>query len=83
MNKTFFDKYYWELYNTVNLMNKQAKDGDLLRNRTNYGRASTIAQFLREFGHEVDLRVYGNGDYLVSDCIVVDGKELTMKAEKE
>lgn len=83
MNKTVFDKYYWKLYNTVDLMNKQAKDGDLLRNRTNYGSATTIAQFLREFGHEVDLRVYGDGDYLVTDCIVIDGKELNMKVEEK
>lgn len=80
--KSLYNKYYWELYKAIDLMNNQVKDGDVLRNHTNYGCAIAIAQFLREFGHEVDLRVYGDGDYLLSDCIVIDGKEIKMKNEE-
>lgn len=59
---------------SVDFMNSQAEQKDLLRNRVNYGVASTLASVLRDMGHEVDIRVYGDGDYLISAKIIVDGE---------
>lgn len=69
-----FEKYYENLIMAVDMMNSQAEGKDLLRNHTNYGRASVFASVLRDMGHEVDIRVYGEGDYLVSAKIIVDGE---------
>ncbi len=74
MKSTIYNKYYEELIETAMPMNNQAKEKDLLRNRTNYGAVSTLSQILRDMGHEVDACVYGDGDYLISSKIIVDGE---------
>lgn len=74
MKDTMYNKYYMAMFTAVDTMNNQAKDKDLLRNHTNYGTATAYASVLRHFGHEVDLCVYGEGDYLVSAKIIVDGE---------
>ena len=74
MKDTMYNKYYEKLIETAMRRNDQAKKKDLLRNRTNYGSVSTLSQILRDMGHEVDTCVYGDGDYLVSAKIIVDGE---------
>lgn len=74
MKGTMYNKYYEELIQTAMRMNNQAKEKDLLRNRTNYGSVSTLSQILRDMGHEVDACVYGDGDYLISAKIIVNGE---------
>lgn len=67
-----FEKAKLELIKHIDWMNRQHKNGDLPRNRTNYGIATVYAKTIREMGHEVDLRVYGDGDFLVTDGIMID-----------
>lgn len=74
MKDSLYSKYYTELLTTTLRMNEQAKEKDLLRNRTNYGCVLALSQILRDMGHEVDVCVYGDGDYLISAKIVVDGE---------
>lgn len=73
-NNTIYEKYYSALLLAVNLMNSHAEGKDLPRNHTAYGTAAAYASILRDFGHEVDICVYGDGDYLVSAKLVVDGE---------
>ncbi|MBE6794954.1 MAG: hypothetical protein E7532_08505 [Ruminococcaceae bacterium] len=74
MKDTMYNKYYEKLISMVMMMNNHAKEKDLLRNHTNYGSVSTLSQILRDMGHEVDACVYGDGDYLISAKIIVDGE---------
>lgn len=74
MKNTMYEKYYMAMLNAVERMNDQAEEKDLLRNNTSYGAATAYASVLRDFGHEVDICVYGDGDYLISAKIVVDGE---------
>lgn len=74
MKDTMYEKYYMAMFNAVERMNDQAEEKDLLRNHVNYGTASTYASILRDFGHEVDICVYGDEDYLISAKIIVDGE---------
>lgn len=74
-----FEKVKLELIKHIDWMNKQYKSGDLPRNRTNYGIATVYAKTIREMGHEVDLRVYGEGDFLATDGIMIDGKFIEFK----
>lgn len=74
MKDTMYNKYYEKLIEVAIRMNAQAKEKDLLRNRTNYGSVSTLSQILRDMGHEVDACVYEDGNYLISAKIIVDGE---------
>jgi hypothetical protein len=73
-NNTTYEKYYKVLLNAVSRMNNLADGKDLPRNHTAYGMAAAYASVLRDLGHEVDICVYGDGDYLVSAKLVVDGE---------
>ena len=73
--QTLYEKLFFKVYNAVDYMVANYKSGDLKRNHTNYGSATAYADMLRETGHEVDLRVYGEGEFLLTDKIVIDGKE--------
>ena len=76
MNKgTMYEKLFFKLYNAVDYMMKAYEQKDTLRNYTNYGAATAYASILMELGHEVDLRVYGEGEFLITDKIVINGKE--------
>ena len=74
MEETMYEKYYMAMFKAVNRMNSCVEEKDLLRNHTNYGTATAYASVLRDFGHEVDTCVYGDGDYLISAKIIVDGE---------
>lgn len=74
-NNTMYEKYYMAMFEATSRMNSCAKEKDLLRNHTNYGTSTAYASILQDFGHEVDICVYGDGDYLISAKIIVDGKE--------
>lgn len=79
MNSTMYEKYRMRMYEAVRRMNEYAEAKDIARNHVNYGVASAIQAMLQDFGHSVDLRVYGDGDYLVLDIIVIDGEEIKIR----
>lgn len=74
MQDTMYRKYYIAMFEAIIRMNEQAEEKDLLRNHTNYGTASAYASVIQDFGHEVDICVYGDGDYLISAQIIIDGE---------
>ena len=67
-------KHYMAMFEATTKMNSCAKEKDLLRNHTNYGTSTAYASVLRDYGHKVDICVYGDGDYLMSAKIIVDEK---------
>ena len=74
MKDSMYEKYLSQLIATVIMMNEQAAEEDLLRNRVNYGAATAYASVISDFGHSIDICVYGDGDFLISAKIVIDGE---------
>ena len=73
--ETFYETLFLGLFNAVDRMVEDYKRKDNNRNHVNYGAAITYARVLHEMGHEVELRVYGDDGYLITDKITVDGKD--------
>lgn len=72
---TMYEEIFLGMYRSIDWMVQNYNSKDLNRNHVNYGSATAFASVLRSMGHEVDLRVYGEGDYLLTNGIVVDGKQ--------
>lgn len=72
---TMYEEIFLGLYRSVDRMMQAYNRQDLNRNRTNYGSATAFASVLQSMGHEVDLKVYGDGDYLLTNAFVVDGRQ--------
>lgn len=77
--ETMYEEYRMKMCEAVKRMNDFAETKDIARNHVNYGRATAFQMMLVDFGHMIDLRVYGDSDYLVSDKIFIDGKEVKMR----
>lgn len=73
--QTIYEKLFFKIYNHVDAMMSCYKNKDLLRNQTNYGAATAYATMMLEIGYDVDLRVYADGDYLITDKITINGKD--------
>ncbi len=73
--ETLYEKVFVKLYNAIDYMLVAYKNQDINRNHTNYGAATAYASVLAEMGYEVDLRVYGDGDYLITDRVKIGDKE--------
>lgn len=71
---TMYEEIFLKLYNSVDWMVQAYNRDDKDRNHVNYGSATAFASVLQSMGHEVDLRVYGEGGYLLTNSIVIDGK---------
>lgn len=79
MRETLYEKYYRRMYEAVIRMNDYAAVNDFARNQVNYGVAFAYQSLMYDLGHTVDLRIYGKDDYLVTDKIVIDGKEIELR----
>lgn len=55
--------------------NSNADDKDLNRNHTNYGATTAYANVLRNFGVNVDVPVYGDGEFLRIPKVIIESKE--------
>lgn len=77
--KKLYEEYCSRMRLAVTRMNDAAETKDLALNRVNYGLATAFCIVLHDFGHKIDLRVYSNGDYLVTDKIYIDGDEIKLK----
>ena len=64
MKNTMYEEIFLGMYRSVDWMMQNYKSKDLKRNHINYGSATAFASVLQSMGHEVDLRVYSEGDYL-------------------
>ena len=72
---TMYEEIFLGMYRSVDWMVQAYNHKDTDRNHVNYGGATAFASVLRSMGHEVDLRVYNDDGYLLTNCIVVDGRE--------
>ena len=72
---TMYEEIFLGMFRSVDWMVQNYNNKDLKRNHVNYGSATAFASVLRSMGHEVDLRVYGDGEYLLTNGIIVDGKQ--------
>lgn len=70
-----YDILFSKLYRALDAMMYCYTIKDVLRNHTNYGAATAYADILSELGHDVDLKVYGDGEYLITNFISIDGKD--------
>lgn len=61
---------------TASLMNRQAKEGDVLRNHTNYGALHEIIYMLSQIGADVEDCTYSDGDFLKCAKIKKNGETL-------
>ena len=72
---TMYEEIFLGMFRSVDWMVQNYNRKDLKRNHINYGSATAFASVLRSTGHEVDLRVYDAEGYLLTNSIVVDGRE--------
>lgn len=61
---------------TASRMNRQAADGDLQRNHTNYGALSEIIYILSQIGANIEDCTYADGEYFKCARIKKDNKTL-------
>lgn len=75
-----YEEYRRRMCAAVRKMNDAAEIKDRDLNRINYGIATTYQDELYDiFGSVVDLRVYSNSGYLVTDKIIIDDEEINLK----
>ena len=74
-SNTMYEEIFLGLYRSVDWMIQNYKSKDLKRNHVNYGSATAFASVLISMGHEVDLQVYGEDEYLLTNSIIIDGKQ--------
>ena len=72
---TMYEEIFLGMYRSIDWMVQAYNRKDYDRNHVNYGSATAFASVLRSMGHEVDLRVYDKDGYLLTNSIVVDGRE--------
>lgn len=72
---TMYNEIFLGMYRSIDWMVQAYNQKDNDRNHVNYGSATAFASILQSMGHEVDLRVYNEDGYLLTNHIVVDGKE--------
>jgi len=72
---TFYETLFLGLYQSVDQMVEGYKHKDNNRNHVNYGAAIAYQRVMHEMGHEVELRVYGEDGYLVTNKITIDGRD--------
>lgn len=71
---TIYNEIFMKMYQSVDWMVQAYNQKDNNRNHVNYGSATAYASLLQSMGHDVDLRVYGDDGYLLTNSIIVDGK---------
>lgn len=62
-----------EAVGAARLMNQQAKEGDVLRNHTNYGTMTQALRTLHHMGYDTMNATWGDGDLLICEKIDVNG----------
>lgn len=76
MTTTLIGKLTDRAIETASLMNRQAKEGDVLRNHTNYGALHEIIYMLSQIGADVEDCTYSDGDFLKCAKIKKNGETL-------
>lgn len=76
MTNTLIGKLTDRAIETAALMNRQAKEGDLLRNHTNYGALTEIIYMLSQIGADIEECTYSDGDFLRCARIKLNGETL-------
>lgn len=62
-----------EAISAADLMNRQAAEGDVLRNHTNYGTMTQALRTLHHMGYDTMNATWGDGDMLICEKIDVNG----------
>ncbi|MDR0947901.1 MAG: hypothetical protein LBM69_00110 [Lachnospiraceae bacterium] len=72
------EKYKLNFMMAAGDVNKYAEMGDIKRNRANYGIAIELATVLRDLGHEVEMPVWEDKDYLKIPFIAIDKNRIDL-----
>lgn len=59
-----FEEIKMEMYKAAEAVNHYADRKDLKRNRVNYGCLITWDRIIRQMGHDTNIAVWEDGDYL-------------------
>lgn len=75
MKNEMYEMIFTKMYQAVDWMVSNYNKQDIERNHRNSGSASAFASVLRSMGHNVDLRVYNQDGYDLTNAIIVNGKQ--------
>lgn len=74
MYNLMIDALKTDLIKHVLWTNDYADMSDINRNHVNYGETTAYANVLRKFGVDVDITVYGEGEFLRIPELVIDAR---------
>lgn len=74
MNNMMIDSIISDLIKHAMWTNDNANKSDINRNHVNYGATTAYANMLRNFGVNVDVPVYGDGELLRIPKMAIDAR---------